>query len=192
MPRTNFQYDETGNTYNYVFLTFLSLILLPSTYFFWPFSGSSSKSKDAEAKRAARQSQQSSAADFSVAKAPASARYTVYGEACAEKAERLDRKDPWAGTRRAVASILLSIGWLLFFRTVYRISQFDYEMANFDPYEILQVSYDATAKVRGLNCFKDSHPSPTKPEFPFDNFLINYNIILFINMFFWPSFFTYE
>merc|ERR1711953_987294 len=29
---------------------------------------------------------------------------------------------------------------------IYNISLFDYEMANFDPYEILQVSYDATQK----------------------------------------------
>ena len=36
MGKTNFQYDETGNTYYYVFLTFLGLILLPCTYYFWP------------------------------------------------------------------------------------------------------------------------------------------------------------
>ena len=37
MGKTQFQYDETGNTYYYVFLTFLGLILIPSTYYFWPF-----------------------------------------------------------------------------------------------------------------------------------------------------------
>ena len=36
MGKTNFQYDETGNTYYYVFLTFLGMTLLPCTYYFWP------------------------------------------------------------------------------------------------------------------------------------------------------------
>ena len=36
MAKTNFQYDETGNTFYYFFLTFLGAILIPSTYYFWP------------------------------------------------------------------------------------------------------------------------------------------------------------
>ena len=36
MGKTNFEYDETGNTSYYVLLTFLGLILLPSTYYMWP------------------------------------------------------------------------------------------------------------------------------------------------------------
>ena len=38
MGKGNFQYDETGNTYYYVFLTFLGFILFPATYYLWPFS----------------------------------------------------------------------------------------------------------------------------------------------------------
>ena len=36
MGKTNFQYDESGNTFYYFLLTFLSFILFPSTYYFWP------------------------------------------------------------------------------------------------------------------------------------------------------------
>ena len=36
MPKTNFQYDESGTTFYYVLLTFLGGILIPSTYYFWP------------------------------------------------------------------------------------------------------------------------------------------------------------
>ena len=36
MPKTNFQYDESGNTFYYFLLTFLGIILFPSTYYFWP------------------------------------------------------------------------------------------------------------------------------------------------------------
>merc|ERR1711981_203042 len=63
-----------------------------------------------------------------------------------EKSERLQQKDPWANTRRLLAGIILLLGWTLIALVIYQISLFDYEMANFDPYEILQVSYDATQK----------------------------------------------
>ncbi|CAB4056931.1 SEC63 [Lepeophtheirus salmonis] len=60
-----------------------------------------------------------------------SAKGTLYWDACREKAERLSTKDPWRSYKKASKYILLA---------------FDYEMANFDPYEILEVSYDSTPK----------------------------------------------
>ena len=50
MPKTNFQYDETGNTYYYVFLTFLGLVLFPATYYFWN-TDSEGKKIDPEKKK---------------------------------------------------------------------------------------------------------------------------------------------
>jgi len=129
MGKTQFQYDETGTTYYYVFLTFLGLILIPSTYYFWPFQ--KEPEIDPEKKK-----------KYMVA----AAKGTVYAQACEEKAERLQQKDPWANTRRLFAGIILLLGWALIALVIYQISLFDYEMANFDPYEILQVSYDATQK----------------------------------------------
>ncbi len=128
MGKTNFQYDETGNTYYYVFLTFLGIFLVPSTYYVW---GAGDEQVDPEKKKKY---------------VAAAARDSVYWQACNEKAERLSRKDPWAATKRRVALLVLAAGWALFAAVVYQISQFDYEMANFDPYEILQVGYDATTK----------------------------------------------
>ncbi len=66
---------------------------------------------------------------------------TPYWHACAEKAVRVDKRDPWEKTRRRVAWAFLLAGWALFGLIVYQASQFDYEMANFDPYEILQVRF---------------------------------------------------
>jgi len=129
MGKTQFQYDETGTTYYYVFLTFLGLILIPSTYYFWPFQ--KEPEIDPEKKK-----------KYMVA----AAKGTVYAQACEEKSERLQQKDPWANTRRLFAGIILLLGWALIALVIYQISLFDYEMANFDPYEILQVSYDATQK----------------------------------------------
>lgn len=120
MGKSNFQYDETGNTYSYVALTFLGLILIPSTIYWWP-----KKEKDDKDKKKKY--------------IQACAEGTSYWQACAEKAHRMQKKDPWAKTRRSVGAIFLLIGWGLFGMIAYQASQFDYEMANFDPYEILQV-----------------------------------------------------
>ncbi len=124
MGKTNFQYDETGNTYYYVLLTFLGSILLPSTYYYWSSLGSSDGAVDPEKKKKYVQ---------------VAARESVYWQACMEKAERMSKTDPWARTKRRIVLLCLLVGWVLFAMVIYQISQFDYEMANFDPYEILQV-----------------------------------------------------
>jgi len=127
MGKTNFQYDESGTTFYYVLLTFLGFILIPSTYFFWP----TEEKVDPEKKK----------------KYQAHAKGTVYWEACQEKGERLEKKDPWKKFRARLAVGLIFIGWILFAMIIYQISQFDYEMANFDPYEILQVSISADKRT---------------------------------------------
>lgn len=77
----------------------------------------------------------------------ANAKETIYWEACLEKADRLEKKDPWKKTRSRIAVLLILIGWVFIAMIIYQISQFDYEMANFDPYEILQVSMSADKKT---------------------------------------------
>ena len=121
MGKSNFQYDETGNTYSYVALTFLGLILLPATIYWWPRKERSDKDKKKKYMSAFAEN-------------------TPYWQACTEKSFRMEKKDPWASTRRNVVAIVLLLGWGLFAMIAYQASQFDYEMANFDPYEILQVN----------------------------------------------------
>lgn len=36
MAGQKFQYDESGSTFLYFVLSFLALILIPCTYYFWP------------------------------------------------------------------------------------------------------------------------------------------------------------
>ena len=131
MGRTNFQYDETGNTYYYVFLTFLGCVLVPSTWYLLT-RDASSETEDLEKKKKKY--------------VAVNAKDSVYAQACFEKARRMAVKDPWANTRRRIITGAVLIGWVLFATAVYQIMQFDYEMANFDPYEILEVGYDASAK----------------------------------------------
>lgn len=40
--------------------------------------------------------------------------------------------------------LAIVLGWVVFILLAYKISQFDYEMSNFDPYEILGVPSDAS------------------------------------------------
>merc|ERR1719310_1593493 len=77
----------------------------------------------------------------------AHARDSIYAEACQEKGERMELKDPWKKTRQRIALFFIFIGWILFAMIIYQISQFDYEMANFDPYEILGVAVSADKKT---------------------------------------------
>ncbi len=132
MGKGNFQYDETGNTYSYVVLTFLTMILVPATIYWWPSKSSSDKDKK---KRSVQ----------------ALAENTPYWQACNEKGQRIEKKDPWAGTRRNTGAFFLLVGWGLFALVVYQASQFDYEMANFDPYEILQVALQTTFHLQLSN-----------------------------------------
>merc|ERR1719483_1263997 len=76
----------------------------------------------------------------------AHAKETIYWEACLEKGERLEQKDPWKKLRGRIAASLLLVGWCLMASVIYQVSQFDYELANFDPYEILGVTYNTPAK----------------------------------------------
>lgn len=41
----SFEYDEVGNTFYYVLISFYALILIPATYFFFP-SGDKGESSD--------------------------------------------------------------------------------------------------------------------------------------------------
>merc|ERR1711988_213281 len=131
MPKTNFQYDETGSTASYVFLTFLGFILVPSSWYYWSTSSMSDENVDPEEKKKHLLSQ---------------AKGSSYYVACEQKAARLSQKNPWVKTRRNIALCFLVVGWCLFASVIYQVSQFDYEMANFDPYEILGVSYNTPAK----------------------------------------------
>nr|CAH7743594.1 unnamed protein product [Callosobruchus chinensis] len=108
-----FQYDESGGTFFYFLLSFLALILIPATFYYWP----KKKKKDPEE-------------DGKECTCPG----------CSRKREYMRREDPWKQTRQFFVKVTIISGWLLLIFLAYKVSQFDYEMANFDPYEILGIS----------------------------------------------------
>ncbi|GFG30385.1 hypothetical protein Cfor_05840 [Coptotermes formosanus] len=120
MGGQKFQYDESGGTFFYFLLSFLALLLLPGTYYWWP-----------------RKRKQE----------------TVIKECqcdnCKKKRLLLQSNEPWKGAKQLVTKLFIISGWVILIFLAYKVSQFDYEYANFDPYEILGVPLGSSqAEIR--------------------------------------------
>lgn len=59
---------------------------------------------------------------------------------CIKKRELLKNAEPWKGPKNLLIKLIIIGGWVMLIFLAYKVSQFDYEMANFDPYEILGIS----------------------------------------------------
>ncbi|XP_014251168.1 translocation protein SEC63 homolog [Cimex lectularius] len=112
MGGQKFQYDESGGTFFYFLLSFLALILIPSTYYCWPRKQIEDPTKDEK---------------------------DCHCENCKKKKQILKSNEPWKGTKQTIAKLVIISGWLALIFLTYKVSQFDYEYANFDPYEILGI-----------------------------------------------------
>ncbi|EFN80552.1 translocation protein SEC63 homolog [Harpegnathos saltator] len=112
MSGQKFQYDESGGTFFYFLLSFLALLLIPGTYYLWP-----------------RQPKQD----------PDQLAKECQCNGCKKKKLLLQSNKPWKETRALFVKFLIILGWVILILLAYKVSQFDYEMANFDPYEILNV-----------------------------------------------------
>ncbi|XP_031848650.1 translocation protein Sec63 [Nomia melanderi] len=113
MSGQKFQYDESGGTFFYFLLSFLALLLIPGTYYLWPRCPK--QDPDQEAKE-------------------------CQCDGCKKKKIILQLNKPWKETKALFKKFLIILGWVILIFLAYKVSQFDYEMANFDPFEILGVS----------------------------------------------------
>ncbi|OXU27217.1 hypothetical protein TSAR_007043 [Trichomalopsis sarcophagae] len=113
MSGQKFQYDESGGTFFYFLLSFLALLLIPSTFYLWPRRPKPD---------------------------PEQVTKECHCDGCKKKKIILQKSDPWKETKALFRKLLIISGWVLLAFLAYKVSQFDYEMANFDPYEILGVS----------------------------------------------------
>ncbi|XP_058461818.1 translocation protein SEC63 homolog [Malaya genurostris] len=119
MGGQKFQYDESGATFFYFILSFLALILIPATFYFWPRK----KKEDPERFKAECQC-----------------------ESCIQKRILISHSDPYKGVKAFITKVAIIGGWALLAFLTYKVSQFDYEMSNFDPYEILGVPLGSSQK----------------------------------------------
>lgn len=65
-------------------------------------------------------------------------------EGCCKKRIIIANADPYKNVKTLAVKFSIIFGWALLIFLTYKVSQFDYEMSNFDPYEILGVPLGAT------------------------------------------------
>ncbi|XP_034238792.1 translocation protein SEC63 homolog [Thrips palmi] len=122
MGGQKFQYDESGGTFFYFVLSFLALLLIPSTFYCWPRR----RKEDPEA-----------------------VKNQCNCTGCLKKRKILQSREPWRGIKETLIKIVIVFGWVMLLFLAYKVSQFDYEYSNFDPYEILGVPFGASqASIR--------------------------------------------
>nr|XP_016924779.1 translocation protein SEC63 homolog [Drosophila suzukii] len=134
MAGQKFQYDESGGTFYYFVLSFLALILIPTTIYYWP-----RKKKEDHGKL----NEECQCAD------------------CLKKKAILASAEPYRALTSWTIKLIIVLGWALLLFLTYRVSQFDYEMASFDPFEILNVpptSSQAEIKKAYYRLSKVLHP----------------------------------
>ncbi|XP_050343052.1 translocation protein SEC63 homolog [Nymphalis io] len=117
MGGQKFEYDESGATYFYFVLSFLALILVPATFYYWPRKRKEDPAKQAE-----------------LCQCPS----------CIQKQIIIEQSQPYKNVKNFFIMLAIISGWVLFAFLAIKVSQFDYEMSNFDPYEILGLPPGAT------------------------------------------------
>lgn len=118
MAGQKFQYDESGGTFCYFLLSFLALILIPTTIYYWP------RKKKVDPRTTKEQCQCPD---------------------CQKKKLILAAAEPYKALKSFLVKFILVLGWALLVFLAYRVSQFDYEMASFDPFEILKIPPTSSA-----------------------------------------------
>lgn len=112
-----FEYDDKGTTFYYFLLSFFAMVLLPATYFIWPDKSSQNKTKKSDK--------------------------PCYCPPCMDKWEALKRKEP-KKTMKHLTRALLVLFWSLLIAGVVKVSQFEKEYAEYNPYDVLEIDRGAT------------------------------------------------
>lgn len=115
MSKAKFTYDESGATFFYFVLSFLALILVPSTYYLWP-----NELQEDDTKAECRCG------------------------GCQNKRLHLGDYYKWKRSRRRIVRVIIIVGWIAFFLVAYKCTTMQHEYVNWDPFEILGVREDAS------------------------------------------------
>uniref|UniRef100_A0A914L6R0 J domain-containing protein n=1 Tax=Meloidogyne incognita TaxID=6306 RepID=A0A914L6R0_MELIC len=143
MPRAQFEYDEIGNTFYYVIVSFFAVLLLPLTHFLWP----SLPKRIEYLKRGCR------------------------CEGDLQKRYKKEQIKPWEKAKCVIKGIILIILWILFLLLAYKVSQLEQQYEEYDPYKILGIDIDSDVteikkKYRELS--KTHHPDKGGDPVTFD------------------------
>lgn len=115
MSKAKFTYDESGATFFYFVLSFLALILVPSTYYLWPNEPQEDDSKT-----------------------------DCRCNGCQNKRQHLGNLYKWKRSRRRFVRAIIVIGWIAFVLIAYKCATAQPEYVNWDPFEILGIREDAS------------------------------------------------
>uniref|UniRef100_A0AC34R9V4 J domain-containing protein n=1 Tax=Panagrolaimus sp. JU765 TaxID=591449 RepID=A0AC34R9V4_9BILA len=143
MGRAQFEYDEVGNTFYYVVVSFYAVILVPLTYIIWP-----SYPKEHYVNNEGCQC-----------------------KGCRAKRDRKRAVQPWEHKKRYLKVFILLILWALFIFLSYKVSQIEHTHEEYDPYKILGLDNGADVSAikkayHGLS--KKHHPDRGGDEKTFD------------------------
>ncbi|KAH9521848.1 secretory subunit [Dermatophagoides farinae] len=130
MAGTKFQYDESGTTFYYFVLAFLTMILAPCTYLFWPCD------KDKDDVHKERKSAQSIDNN-----SPYKQRFIQQCrcEPCLIKEHYMKLKEPSRTVRKRLTKIVLIVSWIGLIVFAYKVSEIQPDYVTFDPFEILGI-----------------------------------------------------
>ncbi|KAK6488611.1 translocation protein SEC63-like protein isoform X1 [Huso huso] len=116
MAGQQFQYDDSGNTFFYFLTSFVGLIVIPATYYFWPRDQNAEQLRLKDLRK-------------------------VHGRCLWYRLRLMKSQQSIIPTLKKVA---LLIGWVLFLFLAYKISKIDREYQEYNPYEVLSLDPGAS------------------------------------------------
>ncbi|XP_017484476.1 PREDICTED: translocation protein SEC63 homolog [Rhagoletis zephyria] len=120
MAGTKFQYDESGTTFYYFVLTFMALVVIPVTYFYWP-----RKEKHEEVETTSKKKK-------------------CHCDACAMKQNYMKSKEPTQQVKQRFIKIGIIISWIFLLAFAYKVAHIQPDYVTFDPFEILGIDAGAS------------------------------------------------
>ncbi|XP_005992542.1 translocation protein SEC63 homolog [Latimeria chalumnae] len=116
MAGQQFQYDDSGNTFFYFLTSFVGLIVVPATYYFWPRDQNAEQIRLKSLRR-------------------------VHGRCLWYRLRLMKSQQSAVPTLKKV---VLLAGWVVFLFLAYKVSKTEKEPQGYDPYEVLGLDRGAT------------------------------------------------
>lgn len=116
MAGQQFQYDDSGNTFFYFLTSFVGLIVIPATYYFWPRDQNAEQLRLKSLRR-------------------------VHGRCLWYRLRLMKSQQSIVPTLKKAA---LLFGWVVFLFLAYKVSKLDREYQEYNPYEVLNLEAGAS------------------------------------------------
>lgn len=124
MAGTKFQYDESGTTFYYFLLSFLSLIIIPTSFYCWPRTSPSSNTNEDESESRSKKKSR------------------CYCDPCVAKHNFIQSKE--STFRPKLIKIVIIVSWIILAVFAYKVALIKPDYVNYDPFEILGISPGAS------------------------------------------------